>query len=142
MERPMGPINPFEAAFLGAAFLAGSSVLLGIGDSAAVQQALQPHMVVFWAALLATGGAVSIAGLMWPGSRWTGVEVKRVGLITVGVGSLTYGLSAAFLGDRGVPTAIFHLSLATACAIRVWQVTRRLGEARSHLGGGHPLREG
>jgi hypothetical protein len=131
----MGPINPFEAAVFLAVCTQGIAILTGVGDSSSVKGALAPTWAAIWATLYAVGGAFAFAGYVWVWDRWTGVEIKRVGLVAVGFGGLIYSLAAACMGTQGVPTAIIHISIAIACGIRVLQIRSRLNAARRVLGG-------
>ncbi len=71
---------------------------------------------------------------MWR-NPFTGVEIKRVGLVALFFGGAIYALAAFELGRRGVPTAILHGGIAGAAMTRLVQVTRKLRAARRHFGG-------
>lgn len=133
-QRPAGPINAFEAWTLLGVSALGISILTGVGDSASLDSSLSPMLVCAWSALYACGGAIAFAGLVWR-EPWTGVEVKRVGLVALFFGGLIYSLAAFGLGTRGVPTGLLHLFLAAAALSRIIQVTRKLSAARRILGG-------
>lgn len=126
-------INPFEAYLLLAAEIQGVTVLLGLAQPGSVRQALPALAVYAWAAILAFGGGAALVGLFWPGDPFTGVEIKRVGLVACGGGSLVYALSAAILGPPGLAVAIYNALFAFACIVRARQVSNRLALARAHM---------
>jgi hypothetical protein len=132
-HRPTGEANPFEVCMLLACTVSGTSVLVGIAQPRSVSDALTPVLLKVWAVLMAAGGLSSLMGLFWPGDPFTGVEVKRVGLIAVGSGCLIYGCAATLLGSAGFAVATVNLLLAAACLYRTFQVSKRLRLARSHL---------
>lgn len=125
--------NPFEAFLLAAALVQGSAVLLGIADPTSISSALPPYLRVIWAILLTSGGVCALSGLGWPGDPFTAVEIKRVGLVAAGAGTLVYGLAAAFLGSTGIAVAVYNLAFTSACFWRTIQLTLRLRGIRSTL---------
>jgi hypothetical protein len=133
VHRPTGPINPFELAAVVAGIAQGLLVIVGAADPRSVTEALPELLLYVWAALLAAGGGATLAGLTWLGDPFTGVEIKRVGLVAIGFGALVYGSAALLLGSVGLTVAIYNLLLAAACFARLVQVSRRLAQAREHL---------
>lgn len=132
-ERPIGPPNPFEAYLLIACLIQGLAVLTRQAKPTSIEGALSPFLLLLWAALLTLGGVLALAGLFWPGDPFTGVEVKRVGLVAVGFGTLAYGVALTTLGAPGIVVALSNLGFAAACAVRCWQIGRRLRELRRRL---------
>jgi hypothetical protein len=132
-ERPTGEPNPFEAYMFAACVVQGAALLTGAARPTSIEQALPLQLRVVWATLLLLGGVAVLVGLYWPGSPMTGVEIKRPGLVAVGGAALAYGLALLPFGAAGMVVAIANVSFALACAVRVWQVTRRVRAVRRNL---------
>jgi hypothetical protein len=130
--RPAGDPNPFEEFILGVCVLQGCSVLAGAVPPT-MGTALEPGLLLVWAALMILGGVLSIAGLYWPGDPITGVEVKRVGFVAAGTASLTYGVALALAGPQAFVAAFLSLAFALACARRFIQVTRKIKGQRRRI---------
>lgn len=133
-ERPAGPANPFEAFMLSLCLLQGLLVLTGAARPTSMMEAL-PHPVrLTWAALLFCGGTLAVSGLYWPLDPFTGVEVKRVGMIAAGFGTLAYGVALLLsYGPPGLLAATSNFAFTAACLTRVVQVTRGLRVARIRM---------
>jgi hypothetical protein len=131
--RPVGEPNPFEAYMFAACVAQGAVVLLGAARPTSIELALPTLLRVLWAVLLLVGGVAVLTGLYWPGSPLTGVEIKRPGLVAVGGAALAYGVALLPFGAAGMVVAIANVSFSLACAVRVWQVTRRVRAVRAHL---------
>lgn len=133
MDRIAGYPNPFEAYLLAAASTQGVLVALGVAHSAALDATLgaAPWLRWTWAALMALGGCAAILGLYWPADPFTGVEIKRVGLVATGFGALIYAFAVWSLGRSGVITGLSSAAFAAACFVRTWQVTQLLRRAEA-----------
>jgi hypothetical protein len=130
IDRIAGYPNPFETYLLVASLVQGVLVALGIGHSTALEAAFSdsPWLRWTWAALGTLGAATALLGLYWRGDPFTGVEVKRVGLIVTGFGALIYAVSLWL--SQPVPVAgLPAVAFAVACFVRTWQVSRLLRRA-------------
>lgn len=116
------------------ALLQGLLVLTGAARPTSMIEALPPLIRYTWATLLCMGGAVALAGLYWPLDPFTGVEVKRVGMIAAGFGTLAYGVALLLAyGSTGLLAAGSNLAFTAACLTRVVQVSRGLPAARIRM---------
>lgn len=134
INRPAGPINPFELYLLAVCAIQGIAVLARIARPTSIETALTPPagLRIIWAALLIVGGVAGVAGLLWT-DPFTGIEVKRIGLIAAGFGTLAYGVALLAFGPQGWFAAAFNLAFTIACITRTIQVTRRLTAARTQV---------
>lgn len=132
-DRPTGEANPFEVYLLVACVLVGFLIFGAEARPQSITSLLPPLLRIVWAIMLCVGGALALIGLYWPGDPFTGVEIKRIGLYSVGIGALAWGTAAAFYGPIGRPTAISNIAFALACATRLVQISRRIRFAREHL---------
>lgn len=132
-QRPAGAANPLEAYLLGVCALQGWGVLAGIARPTSMLYVLGPTLRIAWATLLLVGGIVAVGGLLWPGDRLTGVEIKRVGLFMCGGGTLAYGVALILLGPAGYTAATTSLGFSLACFVRIWQVSRSIRRVRQQL---------
>lgn len=132
MERITGYPNPFETYLLVAGAAQGLLVGLGVARPASLEAALQgvPWLRYVWAVLIGLGAVTSLIGLYWTGNDFTGTEIKRAGLISVGFGGLIYGIAALFAGPAGVAAGVSTCAFGLAAFARFWQVTRLLRLAR------------
>lgn len=130
--RPAGPVNPFELYLLAVCALQGWVVLTNIANPPSVQAVLPPILRILWGSLLLIGGVFSVSGLYW-WHPFTGIEIKRVGLVAAAGGTLTYGIALIFLGPIGYVGAAYNLFFCTACIVRVGQVSRALTHARRRV---------
>lgn len=131
--RPLGPVNPFEAWILAATAWYGALLLLGATRSTAIQRALPPEFRIAWAVILLAGGLLSLAGLLWLGNPFVAIEVKRFGLVAVGVASLAYAVALFSLGWDGAGIGGNYVCLTAACAIRVVQIRAALRRSVAYL---------
>lgn len=131
--RPAGPANPFEAFLLAVLVLQGALVLGGVSRPASIVSLLPNGFRIVWAGLMLVGGVLSLAGLYWPGSQFTGCEVKRVGLIASGFGALAYAVALLSIGQSAWVAASTSFFFALACVVRHWQVGRALKQARYRI---------
>jgi hypothetical protein len=131
-ERPAGDVNPFEVYLLGACVVQGYAVLSHVAEPHSLQDLLPPWLRIMWGALLLIGGALSVGGLYWL-DPFTGIEVKRVGLVCAGGGTFAYGLALVALGPTGFVAAATCIAFTIACVVRVKQVSRALNAARGRI---------
>lgn len=131
--RPAGPANPFEGFLLAVVALQGFLVLSGLSKPASMVALLPPAFRVIWGLLLLAGGLMSLFGLYWPGSVFTGCEIKRVGLIAAGFGAFAYGIALLTIGPTAYLAASTSLVFSIACLVRHWQVGRALRQARYRI---------
>lgn len=131
--RPAGPANPFEAFLLAVVALQGFLVLTGLSKPQSMIDLLPPVFRFVWGMLLLVGGSLSLSGLYWPGSVFTGCEVKRVGLIAAGFGSFAYSVALCTLGPAAWLAASTGFFFSLACVVRHWQVGRSLKQARHRI---------
>lgn len=131
--RLTGEPNIFQTFILLAAAVTGGSYLSGLRTPDSISQTLPRCPIVIWEVLLFAGGTFALAGMYWPGRVFTGVVLKRAGLVGVAGGLLAYALSAwTVFGERALWLVIWNVLLAGACLVRAAQVTRALRAARSH----------
>lgn len=131
--RPAGPVNPFELYLLAVCALQGWAVLTHVAQPPSLQLALPPTLRLVWGALLLIGGVFSVSGLYW-WDPFTGIEVKRVGLISAAAGTLAYAVAViSYAGSMGFLGAAYNVFFAAACIVRVRQVTRALKAARGRV---------
>jgi hypothetical protein len=135
VDRITGYPNPFETYMLLAAVVQGCAVASGYARSPSIEIALdgRPILRWVWAALLAAGGMIALAGLYWRGDPFNGVEIKRAGLIMVGFGAVIYGAAALLVGPTGTVAGLSAVGFAVACFDRAWQVTDLLRRARAQI---------
>jgi hypothetical protein len=131
-QRPAGPANPFEVYLLAACIVQGYAVLTKVAQPHSLQDLLPPWLRLMWGALLLIGGVLSVGGLYWI-DPLTGIEVKRVGLVAAGGGTLAYGIALILFGPPGFVGAATCIAFSLACAVRIWQVTRALNQARGRI---------
>jgi hypothetical protein len=131
-QRPAGPANPFEVYLLGACIVQGYAVLTRVAQPHSLQDLLPPWLRLMWGALLLIGGVLSVGGLYWI-DPLTGIEVKRVGLVAAGGGTLAYGIALLAFGPQGFVAAATCIAFSIACVVRVRQVTRALNQARGRI---------
>lgn len=131
--RPAGPANPFEAFLLAVIALQGMLVLTGLSKPASIVALLPPAFRVIWAVMLLAGGTLSLFGLYWPGSVFTGCEIKRVGLIAAGFGAFAYAAALVTIGPTAYLAASTSLFFSMACIVRHYQVGRALRQARYRI---------
>lgn len=136
--RPAGPANPFEGFLLFVAVIQGFLVLSGTAKPTSLLALLPDGFRLMWAGLLFFGGMVSLAGLYWPGNPFTGVEVKRVGLLACAFPTLAYALALFNLGSVGIVAGTQSLLFAAACFWRIHQVGRALNSARQRINDTEP----
>jgi hypothetical protein len=130
IDRPAGPPNPFEFYLLLYAAAAGTATVLGLASPRTIDVAVSPGFRYVWACLLTAGCYLSLAGMYWPGDRYTGLFVKRSGLLAVAGAELGYGIALAALGKPGVVVALLNLGFGTAAVARVWQITKAVAKDR------------
>jgi hypothetical protein len=131
--RPTGDPNPFEAWLFAACAVQGVALLVGWADPTSIQQALPPLFRTVWAVMLALGGTAVIVGLYWPWDPFTGVEIKRPGLVACAAATLAYSIALLPYGAAGLMVSVFNASFAVACIVRVRQIARRMHQAREQL---------
>jgi hypothetical protein len=137
--RPTGPPNPFEVFLLAICAVQGWAVLTHIAEPTSLQALLPPWLRVMWGLLLLAGGVLSVSGLYWF-DQFTGVEIKRVGLLCAAGGTLAYGAALLTIGPTGFVVAATNIAFALACIVRVVQVTRALKAARGRITAMRPPR--
>lgn len=125
-----GPPNPFEAFLFMACVFQGANTLLGGVRPNSIANALSGQLPIAWAALIAVGGVLTLAGLYWRGDVFVGAELKRVGFTAAGGGTLVYGLALLTIGPTGTTAAIPNLAFTCACAVRWWQVGRAIAHEK------------
>ena len=130
--RPAGPPNPFEAFLLAVCAVQGWAVLTNTAQPPSVQALLPPWLRTVWGVLLLTGGVLSVSGLYWT-DPFTGVEIKRVGLVAAAGGTLAYGVALLTVGSPGLLASATNFGFAAACIVRTWQVSRALNAARGRI---------
>lgn len=138
-SRPAGPVNPFEVWLLTACVIQGLVVLTHTARPPSVQALLPPWLRLLWGVLLLVGGVLSVAGLYWP-DPFTGIEIKRVGLVLAAAGVLAYGVALLAVGPNGYLAAATNIAFAFACAVRVYQVSQALTAARGRIAAMRPPR--
>jgi hypothetical protein len=129
---PAGPANPFETLVLAACATSGWAVLSHTAQPTSLQALLPPWLRVVWGALLLVGGVLTVVGLYWR-DHFTGIEIKRVGLIAAAAATLAYGTALLTIGPPGFVAAAGNLATGLACIVRVWQVTHALKAARGRM---------
>lgn len=130
--RPAGPPNPFETFLLAVCAVQGWAVLSHAARPPSVQALMPPWLRVIWGLLLLAGGILSVSGLYWT-NPFTGIEIKRVGLLAAAGGTLAYAVALLTIGTAGILAAATNLGFAIACVVRIWQVTRALEAARGRM---------
>lgn len=136
--RPAGPANPFEGFMLFVCALQGFLVISNLARPASIMLLLPQGFRIAWASLLMFGGLVALCGLYWPGNPFTGVEVKRVGLLACAFPSLAYGIALFALGEVAFVAGVQSFMLAVACLWRVVQVSGALKSARKRITDSEP----
>lgn len=131
--RPAGPANPFEGFMLFVCGLQGFLVISHLAKPASIMLLLPEGFRIMWATLLMFGGMVALCGLYWPGNPFTGVEVKRVGLLACAFPSLAYSIALFALGQVAFVAGVQSFMLAVACLWRVVQVSGALRSARKRI---------
>lgn len=133
VHRVTGIPNSFETFLLVACVVQGIGLATGAARSGVVDAALEGRgwLAVVWAALLGVGGMASLLGLYWRGDPFTAVEVKRVGLVMVGFGSLVYGAALVLAApETGFVAGVSAIAFSVAAFTRVSQVSGLLEQAR------------
>jgi hypothetical protein len=139
--RPAGPANPFETLVLAACATSGWAVLSHTAQPTSLQALLPPWLRVAWGALLLVGGLLTVFGLYWP-DHFTGIEIKRVGLVAAAAATLAYGTALLTIGPVGFVAATGNIATGIACIVRVVQVSRALTAARGRMTAMRPPRRG
>jgi hypothetical protein len=132
VKRITGLPNPFESYLLAASVIQGFLIATGGARSEVVSAALdgRPWLRFVWAALMGLGGVAALAGLYWRGNPFNAVEIKRVGLVGVGCGTLVYGVALMLVGKAGYVAGLTAVAFALASFWRIGQVTQLLKQAR------------
>lgn len=136
--RPAGPANPFEGFLLLVCAIQGFLVQTGAAKPTSILALLPNGFRLMWAGLLFFGGLVALSGLYWPGNPFTGVEVKRVGLLACAFPTLAYSLVLFSLGNAAFVVATQSLLFAAACFWRIYQVSQALKAARQRINDTEP----
>lgn len=123
IDRPAGPANPYEAWIFAACILSGLATLARIARPSAIEEAVPPAFRLAWAGLLTAGAGAALLGLYWPGNPFTGVYLKRAGIIALAGALLAYGAALFTLGHAGVVSSLLTLGLGCASLVRVQQIT-------------------
>jgi hypothetical protein len=131
--RLTGPPNPYQTAILLAALISGFAFGTGCRPPNSIEQALPEWLRMTWAWMLFFGAVMAFAGLYWPGSPFTAVEVKRAGHLLIAGGTLAYGLTVGTVfGAGALWQIVWNLLIGAAALIRAVQVTVILRAARAH----------
>lgn len=136
--RPAGPANPFEGFLLFVCVIQGFLVLTGAAKPTSMLALLPNGFRLMWAGLLFFGGLIALSGLYWPGNPFTGVEVKRVGLLACAFPTLAYSLVLFSLGSAAFVVGTQSLLFAVACFWRIHQVSQALRAARQRINDTEP----
>jgi hypothetical protein len=122
--------GPFEQFFLGLGLVAGLPLLFGAPPPRSVAQLLSPTLVHVWAAFLVFGCITALVGVWWVRR----LDVEQLGLVSVGVGSLIYGIGLITSGLPGSGVAVgYVLAYGAACFWRALQIQRAERLARRNL---------
>jgi hypothetical protein len=112
--------QPHETALVFACLLGGVAGMLAFEQVASrTVQALPVGMAYAWYALMAIGGAITLAGLFFPFKGIKGLLVERSGLYILA--GIWYGFGLYLMVTAGLPGLIFFLvigAFATANVIR------------------------
>jgi hypothetical protein len=133
LNRPTGRINPFELFLLAVCAVQGWGILSHTAQPPSLLTLLPPTLRLLEGVLLLVGGVLSVSGLTWP-NPFTGVEIKRIGLVAAGGATLAYGVAILIVSPAGgFLVAATNLAFALACAVRIWQVSQDLNQARGRI---------
>lgn len=124
IDRPAGPANPYEAWVFAVSVVVGVATLVRLAQPTSLDSTINPWLRVSWALLMGCGGSLALAGLYWPGNPFTGVYIKRAGILAMAGALLTYGAALLTLGRPGLVVALVLLALAGASIARAIQITR------------------
>lgn len=120
--------NPFQVYILGLCVMTGITALTPTPTSSSVARVLDPPHLHIWGGMLAFGAVLSLLGMFWWGDARNGLVTKRLGLITLFIPCITYGI--AILVVQGFPggltIALSLVGFAAACAIQARRVHRRI----------------
>lgn len=113
--------------------LNGSLQVAGIPTSSAVVSQLEPRAIKSYGAMLATGGAFIVCGMYWPWHDMTGLYLKRLGYMAVGIATLIYG-GAVYLTAPSISSFIimsFTVTFSGLCFVAMAQVIQRMRTLRT-----------
>lgn len=113
-----------ELVIIGLALKEAIDVTLLTAHSS-VDAVLGPAWAAIWAVTLLSGGALSLAGIAWPGRSLTGVSLMQMGYAAFAPGSLARAVALLDVGrtdEAGV-----MLFFAAMCVLRLVQIERRVG---------------
>lgn len=126
--------NPFELFLLGLGLLAGLPLLWGSPPPRSTEQLLSPFLVHVWAAFLVGGCVVALVGVWWRWLGWvfrseakhsTGLLLEQLGLVSVGVGTIIYGIGIIASGVPGSGLAVgLTFAYGLACFVRTGRIQR------------------
>lgn len=133
VDRPAGEANSYEAWVFAVCVLAGAATLTKLAQPSSLDAAVAPWLRVLWAVSMTVGGGAALAGLWWPGNPFTGVYVKRAGILAMTGPLLAYGVALLTLGRPGVVVGLVLLGLAGAGIHRVRQISRAAARQASRL---------
>jgi hypothetical protein len=118
--------NPFQTFLLVLSLAASLPLLAGNPGSAALEEQLDPRVVVLWGICLLVGSAVALATEWLPGG-YRMLLLNRTGLLLVGLAAATYSvvilLAAGDVNDVRYAAAS-QIAYSAACVVRAHQVTR------------------
>lgn len=126
--------NPFELFLLALGLLSGLPLLWGAPPPRSTAQLLSPLLVHVWAAFLVGGCVVALVGVWWTWLGWvfraaakesTGLLLEQLGLVSVGVGTVIYGIGliAADVPGSGFAAGL-TFAYGLACFWRAVQIQR------------------
>lgn len=133
INRPSGPINPFELFLLAICAVQGWAILSHTAQPPSLLALLPPALRFLEGFLLLAGGVLSVSGLTWL-NPLTGIEIKRIGLVAAGGATLAYGIAILIVNPAaGFLPAVTNIAFALACAVRIRQVSQALTAARGRI---------
>lgn len=122
--------HPFEIYLLVLAAVSALPRLLGRSNSTAIEQGLEPWVVLGWNAMLLTGSLIALAGLYWPGRSATGLILERSGLVGVGGAALVYSTVVFIsIGVSGAFSGCIIAAFGLACFNQAHRINHRINQA-------------
>lgn len=119
--------NPFEAAILAAAAVAGVALLVVGQRPRSIAEAMPPLVQDTWEIALIVSGLIGLAGIYWPGPALAGIGAELSALVVLGTATTMYAIAlAAISGWQALAAGSFVAAVGVASWCRAGLIVRDL----------------
>lgn len=119
--------NPDTVFLFGLCLLAGAGQLGSDKPPGSVEVLVPTWLALAWAALLIFGAVLVLAGVLWRNDN--GLLIELPGRVMFGPAAIAYAVALSAASDDLVTSALAaapFVGFGIACAVRAWQIFRRL----------------